>query len=155
MVQFPGYRFMHLCIQRMMTESLPPGYPIRLSADLRMCAPPRSFSQLTTAFIAPELHRHSPWTYIRLAILLIALPSRTFSRPRYMSNIAARGYFSKLQSPYPNSLYDLEVWGFEPQTYGLQSRRSGQLSYTPASISSCRKIKTGRKKALSILRVFS
>jgi hypothetical protein len=93
MVQFPGYRFMRLCIQRMMTESLPPGYPIRLSADLRMCAPPRSFSQLTTAFIAPELHRHPPWTYIRLAILLITLPSRTFSRPRYLSNIA---FFSHL-----------------------------------------------------------
>ena len=27
------------------------GYPIRLSADRRMFAPPRSFSQLTTAFI--------------------------------------------------------------------------------------------------------
>jgi hypothetical protein len=25
----------------------------------------------------------------------------------------------------------VEVWGFEPQTYGLQSHRSGQLSYTP------------------------
>ena len=25
----------------------------------------------------------------------------------------------------------MEVWGFEPQTYGLQSHRSGQLSYTP------------------------
>lgn len=27
----------------------------------------------------------------------------------------------------------LEVWGFEPQTYGLQSRRSSRLSYTPSS----------------------
>ena len=35
-----------------MTVSLPPGYPIRLSADQWMCAPPRSFSQLTTAFFA-------------------------------------------------------------------------------------------------------
>ena len=26
----------------------------------------------------------------------------------------------------------MEVWGFEPQTYGLQSHRSGQLSYTPS-----------------------
>jgi hypothetical protein len=25
----------------------------------------------------------------------------------------------------------LEVWGLEPQTYGLQSHRSSQLSYTP------------------------
>jgi hypothetical protein len=93
MVQFPGFRFTQLCVHHVMTESLPSGYPIRLSADLGMCAPPRSFSQLTTAFIAPELHRHPPWTYIRLAILLIALPSRTFSRPRYLSNIA---FFSHL-----------------------------------------------------------
>jgi hypothetical protein len=25
----------------------------------------------------------------------------------------------------------MEVWGLEPQTYGLQSHRSSQLSYTP------------------------
>ncbi len=35
-----------------MTDSRPPGYPIRLSADLRMCAPPHGFSQLATAFFA-------------------------------------------------------------------------------------------------------
>ena len=28
------------------------GYPIRLSKDRRMCAPPPGFSQLTTAFLA-------------------------------------------------------------------------------------------------------
>ena len=33
----------------------PPGYPIRPFADLGMFAPPRNFSQLTTAFIAREL----------------------------------------------------------------------------------------------------
>ena len=32
-----------------------PGYPIRLSADLKMFALPRSFSQLTTAFLAKKL----------------------------------------------------------------------------------------------------
>ena len=32
--------------------------------------------------------------------------------------------------PRPLS-YVLEVWGFEPQTYGLQSHRSSHLSYTP------------------------
>ena len=28
----------------------------------------------------------------------------------------------------------VEVWGVEPQTYGLQSHRSSQLSYTPRLI---------------------
>ncbi len=33
---------------------------------------------------------------------------------------------------YP--IFTMEVWGFEPQTYGLQSRRSSQLSYTPSRV---------------------
>ena len=28
-------------------------------------------------------------------------------------------------------IVSMEVWGLEPQTYGMQSRRSSQLSYTP------------------------
>ena len=73
MVQFPQSRFRTLCIQIRMTDSRPPGYPIRLSADLRMCAPTRSFSQLTTAFFASirqDIH-HKP--YFHLTILLFAL----------------------------------------------------------------------------------
>ena len=35
-----------------MPASRQAGYPIRLSADLRMCAPPRRFSQLAAAFFA-------------------------------------------------------------------------------------------------------
>jgi hypothetical protein len=50
MVQFTAYPFAYLSIQYAMTESLPPGYPIRLSADHGICAPPRGFSQLVTAF---------------------------------------------------------------------------------------------------------
>ena len=38
-----------------MTDSRLPGYPIRLSRHLRMCAPPPGFSQLTTAFFASRL----------------------------------------------------------------------------------------------------
>ena len=52
MVQFPRSRFRALCIQTRMTDSRPPGYPIRLSGDLRMCAPPPGFSQLAAAFFA-------------------------------------------------------------------------------------------------------
>ena len=55
MVQFPGYRLVRLCIQQTITDSHRLGYPIRPSADLRICAPPRGFSQLVTAFIAVRL----------------------------------------------------------------------------------------------------
>ena len=47
-----------------MTTSLLPGYPIRLSGNLRMCASPPGFSQLTTAFFAlqlPGIH-HTPFS---------------------------------------------------------------------------------------------
>ena len=39
-------------VQRRITGSLPLGYPIRLSADQWIFAPPRRFSQLVTAFFA-------------------------------------------------------------------------------------------------------
>ena len=57
----------------MVTASLPPGYPIRLSADLRICAAPRGFSQLITAFFASQLLgiHHKP--ILRLTILSFPL----------------------------------------------------------------------------------
>ena len=52
------------------TGSLPLGYPIRLSTDHGMFAPPRRFSQLTTAFFASIRQGilHKPFS--RLTILL-------------------------------------------------------------------------------------
>ena len=49
-VSVPRVRLPH----RGMTESLPPGCPIRTSADLWVFAPPRGFSQLVTSFFASE-----------------------------------------------------------------------------------------------------
>ena len=69
MVQFPQFRFRTLCIHLRMTASQPPGYPIRPSTDHRMFAPPRRFSQLTTAFLASirqGIHRKP---FSRLTIL--------------------------------------------------------------------------------------
>ena len=56
-----------------MQGSHPAGYPIRLSGDQRMFAPPPGFSQLTTAFFASQLPgiRHKP--VLRLTILLFLL----------------------------------------------------------------------------------
>ena len=49
-------------IQRPMTASRRPGYPIRSSADHGICAPPRGFSQLITTFFAVQLRgiHHEP-----------------------------------------------------------------------------------------------
>ena len=73
MVHFPRSRFRNLFIQSRMSESLPTGYPIRLSADQRMFAPPRRFSQLATAFFAliRQGIRRKPFS--RLTILLFPL----------------------------------------------------------------------------------
>jgi hypothetical protein len=50
-----------------------PGCPIRTSADQFVCANPRSFSQLTTSFVASESLgiRHTPLTISFLIIILV------------------------------------------------------------------------------------
>ena len=52
-----------------------PGCPIRTSADLFVCANPRSFSQLTTSFVASESLgiRHTPLTISFLFLVTQAL----------------------------------------------------------------------------------
>ena len=58
-----------------------PGCPIRISTDLFVCANPRSFSQLTTSFVASESLgiRHTPLTISFLFLVTQALISARFS----------------------------------------------------------------------------
>ena len=57
-------------------------------------------------------------------------PSR--QRTQYSRTAATRGYlYAGRDAPHVFLSYFVEVWGFEPQTYGLQSHRSSHLSYTP------------------------
>ena len=55
MVQFPRFRLTTPYGPRCRAFDNSTGYPIRPSADLRMFAPTRGFSQLTTAFLAKQL----------------------------------------------------------------------------------------------------
>ena len=58
-----------------MLASLLTGYPIRLSPDLKMFALPRSFSQLTTAFIASQLLigiHHKPIFHLTILLPLLS-----------------------------------------------------------------------------------
>ena len=57
------------------TESLPPGFPIRTSAGRRVFAPYRRFSQLVTSFFASESHRHPP-----CALICFPFSFRLFNR---------------------------------------------------------------------------
>ena len=71
--------YLSILFKSVMIESLLPGYPIRLSPDHRICAPPRSFSQLITAFFAGWLQdiHHKP--ILRLTILCSLLKTITYS----------------------------------------------------------------------------
>ena len=55
MVQFPRFRLTAPYGPRCRAFDSSTGYPIRPSTDLRMFAPTRGFSQLTTAFLAKQL----------------------------------------------------------------------------------------------------
>ena len=76
MVQFIqcGFRILFYSDIRMM-ESLPSGYPIRLSRDHRICAPSPGFSQLITAFFASQLQGIPHTPIVRLTILSFLLIS--------------------------------------------------------------------------------
>ena len=94
MVQFPQFRFRTLCVQVRMTGSHPPGYPIRPSVDLRMCAPPHGFSQLTTAFFASTRQGIHRKPFSRLTILSSA-------RARANARTRTRPALAELPSPFP------------------------------------------------------
>ena len=116
------------------------GYPIRLSADLRMCAPPRRFSQLTAAFFAGirlGIHRKP---YSRLTILLFLQPLstpqfqdvesfphsvRTFADP-ILSNI----YVSTILTANTGGVGRERV---ELSTPALSEQCSNRLSYRPSN----------------------
>ena len=82
--------YLSILFKSVMIESLLSGYPIRLSPDLRICAPPRSFSQLITAFFAGWLQdiHHKPIR--RLTILFSLLKKCSFPAP----------FLRKISSPY-------------------------------------------------------
>ena len=96
------------------------GCPIRKSADQRLHAPPRGFSQLAASFVA------SGSQGIRRA------PLTTFLRPRicggvFRPDLRPELAFASVTSCH-RTPFCVENNGFEPLTPCLQSRRSSRLS---------------------------
>ena len=140
------------------TGSLPPGYPIRLSADQWVCAPPRGFSQLITAFLvlrllkASAMNLYIAWPYYLFRPGAPSLPrpgdprtkpvSRTTrrsrrgrtnpelrqNRPLFPFTFPAFKELSKTLILFIGLQSLVEIRGLEPLTLGLQSRCSSQLS---------------------------
>ena len=92
MVQFPWFRFRALSIQTRMPASRQAGYPIRLPADLRMCAPPRRFSQLAAAFLASIRQgiRLKPFSRLTILSFLEAKAPPLPLQPLYFPSLVRR-----------------------------------------------------------------
>ena len=108
------------------------GCPIRKSADQRLCAPPRGFSQLAASFIASESLgiRRAPFLTFSAAAGIGGLAyTLAFYSSRLYTGIVfcARFYVSLVTSCHRTSL-TVENNGFEPLTPCVQSRCSSQLS---------------------------
>ena len=67
------------------------GCPIRISADHKLCAPPRSFSQLITSFFASESLGipHTPFSSLSLVLLILIL-----NKYYHINTVANLSYFT-------------------------------------------------------------
>ena len=128
MVQFPPFAFSGLWIHSENIQTLLwMGYPIRKSPDLRLFAPTRGLSQLTTSFIAylcQGIHH----------MLLVAWPKTWLSisdnpRPDFQM---PNPYF-KEQIFCIKLYFMVELIGIEPTTSALQKRRSPYWAIAPYS----------------------
>jgi hypothetical protein len=89
------------------------GCPIRISPGLRLFAPHRSFSQLTTSFIAfscQGIHH---------------VPLITFENPpKQQMTTGSDSKFNRFKAIYKEQSIIVELDGFEPSASALQGRRS-------------------------------
>ena len=120
-------------------DSIIPGCPIRISADQLVFANPRSFSQLTTSFVAFEslgiphllfltfLTATAPFAKL-LQTLSHSLIMSMNSRPsRELVTVGEFKHTTAYITDYPLGTL-VENKGVEPLTSCVQSRRSSQLS---------------------------
>ena len=167
MVQFPGFHFVRLCVQRTITGHdsgwvtpfgnlrivrcvlLPAAFrslPRPSSSDSSRASTVNSYSldhisptslaqsgysiaQFSTRFVVTRLS--FPCVCQRTSNRLrdsLTPPRFTRERPHGLFNYDAVRRLST------GGVDSVEVRGFEPLTYGLQSHRSSQLSYTPGCV---------------------
>ena len=121
-------------------DSIIPGCPIRISADQLVFANPRSFSQLTTSFVAFEslgiphllfltfLTATAPFAKLLQTLShSLIMSMNSYDHPKVIFVTIAILIFYCLLTDYPLGTL-VENKGVEPLTSCVQSRRSSQLS---------------------------
>ena len=110
--------------------SLPPGSPIRISADLDVFAIPRGFSQLVTSFFASESHRHPPCALLRFPFL--------FRLPFLLRALFAGGGSPRLRSITlcPGLAFPPDSGGFYPPSSARPARPGFSTCVNSMSMSS-------------------
>ena len=134
MFQFPGFPSIRYGLAYGYMRFAHVGFPIQRSPDQWIFAPPRSFSQLITSFIASEslgIH-HTP--LIIYSNFILSAYSEIINVVKHLYNFCfcslLWNIFFHLSSMSKNCVLtdSVENKGVEPLTSCVQSRRSSQLS---------------------------
>ena len=134
MFQFRAFPTQHYGFMLRWRRFSPPGFPIRTSADRRLFAPPRSFSQLITSFIGSWCQGILPtlflaWSLEVILLLekllnlatLLSLPNEIFIRVcnfRYGKNLDS--LFAQLLFILGSILFNkIDIWPFLDLLYAV------------------------------------
>ena len=134
-VSVPQVRFIHLCIQCMMT--LRSGFPIRKSMDQSLLTAPHGLSQRATSFIASQRQGIHQMPLRHLIVLITTMRQPPCSRCACLiwfvlrsvdRQIAKAKRRSKRSISYSNSIYPTNTGGCMRYTRQLNSSRTNQIA---------------------------
>ena len=147
MFQFSGFPLHHYEFIMQWLESVQPGFPIRKSADHRICAPSRSLSQLVTSFFGSQCQGIHPALFLlnrsdsplacgvrllgSLLSLLNFLSFRCLPIQRFNLSIESFLFGIRFLWCFPNLMFGSGDEGIRTPDPLLARQVLSQLSYTP------------------------